>query len=685
MSRRKTDQTTREVPPAALEGIVLAEPASPATEQDEAANGEALIPQLIPIDQLDPNPFNPRHTVDEEALKELVHSMQQHGFLGALEGRTVDGRVQLAYGARRLAAAQKARIPAIQVIVHPDWDDHKLREVALVENLQRQDLSPVEEAEALAVLIEQHGYTHAEAGKVIGKSQGYVTQKLAYLHSHDAVRQALAEGEISPTHARDLIVIPVEYQPTVLQAIKPLTTRKAQNLIQAVAGVLDDPTWWAIPQEQAEQFDFVEQHLAELIPWCYGRFKDPVQWLINLRDQGKLKRLPELVKMARQGYEARNILTRPVHEAWPIFVRDQHPDWVCEKCAFCGHRHLAHKLATSYRDNCSEKAGTCILYNDGTVPLPVDTWESNHVAPDDPRYQRTAGGGRAALSLEAIEALAVERKAHQESSAANERRKRAGATQAIVAQYQDLLAIADLSHPLAQPCQGCLHHKVDATEPGQACEYGIEGVDAYNQLEIRVWTRASNRLVPRCNRFEYKSALVVPVTPFPAAAEPLTRLMAEHVLGRYSQNASFGEHGSVGYLIKEFKGGMELVRRIPFERLITLVFEELFRQKLHTGSYYNRRENPKGILLDPTDGQSHEWHSCPYPMPEPAAETAPQDNARGEEEENEEHEEGEEGEEGESYIERLRAEFGEESPETTEGPLAGEETVPPTVTSLTTS
>lgn len=131
---------------------------------------------LVPVNEIQPNRDQPRKHFDEEKLAELAASLKQHGLLQPIVVRRVEGRFELVAGERRLRAAQLAGIDRLPALVRELEDP---LEIALIENLQREDLSPLEEAEALAQLIERHGYSHREVADILGKSRPYVSNTLA--------------------------------------------------------------------------------------------------------------------------------------------------------------------------------------------------------------------------------------------------------------------------------------------------------------------------------------------------------------------------------------------------------------------------------------------------------------------------------------------------------------------------
>src|SRR6266568_5090786 len=178
----------------------------------------ALIPHStvglreIQVDQIRPNPRQPRTYFDEHELGELAQSIREHGVLQpVLVSQQPDGSFQLITGERRWRAVQLAGLPTVPAMVKEATPQASL-EMALVENIQRRDLNPLEEAHAFRQLIEEHGLTQEQLAQRIGKSRVAVTNTLRLLHLPDAVRQTLADGAISEGHARAILMANGEAQ-----------------------------------------------------------------------------------------------------------------------------------------------------------------------------------------------------------------------------------------------------------------------------------------------------------------------------------------------------------------------------------------------------------------------------------------------------------------------------------------
>jgi len=151
---------------------------------------------LVPVRDVRPNPDQPRKHFDEEKLAELATSIKTHGLLQPIVVRRVDDGFELLAGERRLRAAQLAAIDRLPALVR-DVEDPL--EIALLENLQREDLSPLEEAEALATLIARHGYSHREVAELLGKSRPYVSNTLSLTRLPEPVKADLQRdgGDVS--------------------------------------------------------------------------------------------------------------------------------------------------------------------------------------------------------------------------------------------------------------------------------------------------------------------------------------------------------------------------------------------------------------------------------------------------------------------------------------------------------
>jgi len=156
------------------------------------------------LDEIQVNPYQPRTVFDQEKIEELTHSIKEKGVIQPLLVRKVKGGYQLVAGERRLRAAKKAGLEKIPVVVR-EISKAELLEYSLIENLQRENLNPVEEAEAYKRLMKDFGYTQQKVSQVLGKSRATVANQLRLLKLPGMVKKSLALGEISMGHARGLL------------------------------------------------------------------------------------------------------------------------------------------------------------------------------------------------------------------------------------------------------------------------------------------------------------------------------------------------------------------------------------------------------------------------------------------------------------------------------------------------
>ncbi len=188
--------------------------------------------RLIPIEFISRNPRNPRRFFDDSELHDLASSIRQHGIVQPVVVRTLSAnQYEIIAGERRWRAAQLAGLVEVPVVVR-DVDDKTALEIAIVENVQRSDLNPLEEALGYEQLIAEYGYTQNDLGEIIGKSRSHVANSLRLLKLPEPVRDLLAAGSLSAGHARALV--PTSDPSTLARAIvaKGMSVRDAERLAQ---------------------------------------------------------------------------------------------------------------------------------------------------------------------------------------------------------------------------------------------------------------------------------------------------------------------------------------------------------------------------------------------------------------------------------------------------------------------
>ena len=192
-------------PPRTEPGVAPAVPAGDA--------GSSMGAQMLPMAMISPNPKQPRRRFDETAQAELIASVKRQGLLQPILVRPVDGgRFEIVAGERRWRAAQAAQLHDVPVLVRRLTDEEAF-EVALVENVQRQDLNAIEEAEGYKRLIDDYGHTQEDIARIVGKSRSHVANMVRLLDLPDDVRELLIEGRLTMGHARALLTAP---DPSVL-------------------------------------------------------------------------------------------------------------------------------------------------------------------------------------------------------------------------------------------------------------------------------------------------------------------------------------------------------------------------------------------------------------------------------------------------------------------------------------
>ena len=208
----------------------------PGGENDSRAVGV----QQVPVDHIAPNPRQPRTHFDPASLAELTESIREHGVLQPLIVSSGDqpGRYLLIAGERRLLAARQAGLEKVPVIVREASEQEHL-ELALIENLQRTNLNPLEAAEGYRQLAEEFNLSHDEIALQVGKKRSTVTNTLRLLNLPPVARQALSDGQISEGHARALLALPTsQAQEAALQTIlaKELNVRQTEELVRLLSG-----------------------------------------------------------------------------------------------------------------------------------------------------------------------------------------------------------------------------------------------------------------------------------------------------------------------------------------------------------------------------------------------------------------------------------------------------------------
>ncbi|OZB36654.1 MAG: chromosome partitioning protein ParB [Halothiobacillus sp. 14-56-357] len=187
----------------------------------------------VSLELIHPSPFQPRKHFDEDALRSLADSIRAQGLIAPVVLRRRSGEYELIAGERRWRAAQLAGLQQIPAIVR-DIDDHQAAALALIENLQREDLDPIEQAEAMRRLIKEFEMTHQQVADILGISRPVVSNALRLLDLAEPVRQLLQNKQLDAGHARALAGLPMAQQPLLAEKIvaKALTVRQVEGMVR---------------------------------------------------------------------------------------------------------------------------------------------------------------------------------------------------------------------------------------------------------------------------------------------------------------------------------------------------------------------------------------------------------------------------------------------------------------------
>ena len=231
----------------------------PAPAKPAAATADT--PSELPVDQLQPGKYQPRTHMEPEALKALSESIKTQGVIQPILVRPADGgKFEIIAGERRWRAARMAGLRAVPVVVRNIPDNQALA-VALIENIQREDLNPLEEATGIQRLTNEFGLTHQAAADALGRSRAAITNLLRLLELAPPVRELLAAGKLDMGHARALLALPVMRQVELANEIaaKGLTVRDVEKRV----GELVSRPKPRVPRSQDRDVARLEEELAQ--------------------------------------------------------------------------------------------------------------------------------------------------------------------------------------------------------------------------------------------------------------------------------------------------------------------------------------------------------------------------------------------------------------------------------------
>lgn len=237
--------------------------------------------QSVPVGNCQPSPFQPRRVMDPEALKALSDSIESQGIIAPIIVRAVGAdRYEIIAGERRWRAAQMAGLQEVPVLVK-DYTDAQAMAVALIENIQREDLNVMEESRALQRLVSEYHMTHEALAKSVGRSRSQITNLLRLQKCPEAVQQLLENGDLEMGHARALLALPFEQQTMVAREVveKGLSVRDTEKWV-AEGCQPSQVVVKAAPSRDLE-VERLEQKLSD-------HFSTRVQVQSNAKGKGKL-------------------------------------------------------------------------------------------------------------------------------------------------------------------------------------------------------------------------------------------------------------------------------------------------------------------------------------------------------------------------------------------------------------
>lgn len=230
----------------------------------------------LAVKVLQPGKYQPRREMDQTALEELAHSIRQQGIIQPLIVRPVGDVYEIIAGERRFRAAQLAGLSEVPTIIR-DIPDETAIAIALIENIQREDLNPIEESIALKRLIEEFGMTHQQVAEAVGKSRASVTNLLRLLQLPEDIKRFLEKGQLEMGHARSLLTLPEPTQLDVAKMViaRGLSVREAEQLVRRLQN----------PDQKKKEVDpdilHIQDHLSK-------QFKTRVAIQCNAKGKGKL-------------------------------------------------------------------------------------------------------------------------------------------------------------------------------------------------------------------------------------------------------------------------------------------------------------------------------------------------------------------------------------------------------------
>ena len=269
--------------------------------QTETGSASAQPDSTVSIEKIHPNPNQPRTHFNETELEELSESIREHGVLQPLLVRKKGDEFEIIAGERRYQASKIAGLSELPVIIK-DVDDQKMLELALIENLQRSDLNPIEEAKGYRQLIKANGMTQEALSKAVSKSRSAITNSLRLLDLPERVQELLFEGKLTAGHARAILAVPFEEQRIKLAekvVADGLSVRATENLAPLFSvGETPKAPRPVTPQSYKKAARVLRQVFNTNVRVKSTRGKNKIE--IEFKDEDELARILEQVMTAER-------------------------------------------------------------------------------------------------------------------------------------------------------------------------------------------------------------------------------------------------------------------------------------------------------------------------------------------------------------------------------------------------
>ncbi len=268
-----------------------------AYKQDLDDNKSSTLVKEIPIDQIKANPYQPRKVFEEEALRDLSHSILKHGLLQPIVVVEKPDGYMLIAGERRLRASKLADLESIKAVV-ADFEEEHLRELALIENIQRENLNPIELANSYQELIEQYGITQEELSDIIHKSRSQITNTIRLLKLSDYTQKLLTDAKITQGHARVLIGLDEKKQQLIADTIvgQKLSVRDSEELVKNLKEHEASTAHIRPLKEKNESYQALMIAVDELRDAGFQAKKSSHKLIIDFSDEREAERFLELLK-----------------------------------------------------------------------------------------------------------------------------------------------------------------------------------------------------------------------------------------------------------------------------------------------------------------------------------------------------------------------------------------------------